>query len=186
MSSNGDQMNRKILIWEMVGILFISIVGSIFHFVFELSGHWEPIAGFFAVNESVWEHLKLPFWPLVIFALIEYNFIKNDSFNFLIGKTVAVLISIATILFVFYTYTTIFGVELLIVDILSFILGIVIGQVVSYKILTQNEITKLYTNISWIIMIGLGTIFVIFTYFPPHLPIFQDANTGLYGIIVHA
>ncbi|MFX1324709.1 MAG: DUF6512 family protein [Promethearchaeota archaeon] len=179
-------MNKKIFFWEMAGIVFITMVGSLFHFVFEWFGHWEPIAGFFAVNESVWEHLKLPFWPLVIFASIEYNFIKEDSSNFLIGKAIAVLISIATILFVFYTYTTIFRVELLIVDILSFILGVVIGQIVSYKILNRTELNPWYTKISWIFMIGLGIIFIVFTYFPPHLPIFQDTNTGLYGIVIHA
>lgn len=178
-------MNKKIFLWEMVGIVFIIMLGSLFHFVFEWSGHWEPIAGFFAVNESVWEHLKLPFWPIVIFALIEYNFIKENSNNFLIGKTVAALISIATILLVFYTYTTLFRIELLIVDILSFILGVLIGQVVSYKIMIRTEFASWYTKISWIIMIGLGVIFVIFTYFPPHLPIFQDSNTGLYGIVIH-
>ena len=176
---------NKVLLWEVVGIFFVTILGAMFHFVFEWLGHWEPIGGFFPVNESVWEHLKLPFWPLLIFGLIEYNFIKEESENLLIGKAVAALISIATILIVFYSYTTIFRIELLIVDILSFIVGVVIGQLVSYKILIKSKLPKIFTYISWIFIIALGLIFFLFTYIPPHIPIFQDSETGLYGILIN-
>ncbi|MFX1281181.1 MAG: DUF6512 family protein [Promethearchaeota archaeon] len=174
---------NKVLLWEVVGIFFVSILGAMFHFVFEWLGHWEPIGGFFPVNESVWEHLKLPFWPLLIFGLIEYNFIKEESENLLIGKAVAALISIATILIVFYSYTTIFGIELLVVDILSFIAGVVIGQLVSYKILIKSKMPKIFSYISWIFIVTLGLIFFLFTYIPPQIPIFQDSETGLYGIL---
>jgi hypothetical protein len=174
---------KKLFLWEVIGIFFISISGAIFHFVFGWLGYWGPIGGFFPVNESVWEHLKLPFWPLLIFGLIEYNFIKKESENFLIGKAVATLISIATILVVFYSYTTIFGVELLIIDILSFIAGVVIGQLVSYKILIKSKLPKIFSYISWVFIIALGLIFFLFTYFPPQIPLFQDSETGLYGIL---
>ncbi|MFX1456035.1 MAG: DUF6512 family protein [Promethearchaeota archaeon] len=178
-------MNRKVLIWEIAGIVFITIVGSLFHFVFEWTGNWAPIGGFFAVNESVWEHLKLPFWSLFIFALIEYPFIRKNSENFIIGKASAVLISITTILLTFYSYTSIFQVELLIVDILSFVIGVIIGQIISYQIIIRNSFSNWYKNISWIVLFGLGIIFIVFTYIPPHLPLFLDSNTGLYGIITN-
>jgi len=99
---NVSNKEKKVLYWEIIGILFVTILGALSHFIFEWSGQWKPIGGFFPVNESVWEHLKLPFWPLMIFLLIEYNFIKEDSNNLLIGKAIAALISIATILIVYY------------------------------------------------------------------------------------
>jgi len=176
-------MKNKILQWEIIGIIFIIILGTLFHFLFEWLYSWPPIGAIAAVNESVWEHLKLPYWPLIIFSLIEYNFIKEDTNNFIIGKAIVALISIGTILIVFYSYTAILGIEILIIDIMSFFVGVIIGQLVSYKIITLDKLQKWISIVSWIIIIGLGLSMVIFTYFPPHLPIFQDSETGLYGIL---
>ncbi|MFX0083969.1 MAG: DUF6512 family protein [Candidatus Hodarchaeota archaeon] len=178
-------MKKTILKWEALGILFVVLIGALFHFMFELLNYWRPIGAIFPVNESVWEHLKLPYWPLIIFSLIEYNFIKEQAKNFILGKVVSFIISISTILIVFYSYTAILGTELLIVDILSFILGVILGQFVSYKILLQEKLHIWYIYASWTVAIGFGIIFMIFTYFPPTLPLFQDSETGLYGIIEH-
>jgi len=178
-------LKNSILKWEIFGIIFISIVGALFHFVFDWLGNWEYIGGFFPVNESVWEHLKLPYWPLIIFALIEYQFIKEKANNFIVGKTVAVLLSIVIIIITFYTYTAILGTEILIIDIGSFIVGVAVGQLISYKILTTSEVSKFVIIFSWIIFIALGIIFILFTYITPHLPMFQDPISGLYGIVEH-
>jgi hypothetical protein len=178
-------MKRTILKWEVLGIIFVVMIGALFHFMFEFFNYWAPAGAFFPVNESVWEHLKLPYWPLIIFSLIEYNFLKDKTNNFVIGKTLSFLISIGTILTVFYAYTAILGAELLIIDILSFVLGVVIGQLVSYLILSKERLSVSYTNMAWILFIAFGILFAVFTYFPPYIPIFQDAETGLYGIIEH-
>ncbi|MFX1375158.1 MAG: DUF6512 family protein [Promethearchaeota archaeon] len=177
--------DKKVLIWEVFGIFFITIIGSLFHFVFEWLGHWGPIGGFFPVNESVWEHLKLPFWSILIFTLIEYNFIKNESKNVIFGKAIASLISIMTIIVVFYSYTSLLNIELLVIDIFSFIIGIVLGQLASYKIITREKLSYWFSSLSWTFIILLGFTFLLFTYFPPKLPIFQDSTTGLYGILDH-
>lgn len=178
-------MMNKILQWEVIGIIFVIILGTLFHFVFEWLYSWPPIGAITAVNESVWEHLKLPYWPLIIFSLIEYNYLKEDIKNFIIGKAVVALISIGTILIIFYSYTAILGVEILIIDIMSFFIGVIIGQLVSYKIITLKKLQKWINIVSWTIIIGLGLTLILFTYLPPHLPIFQDSETGLYGILAH-
>lgn len=176
-------MKNKILQWEVIGIIFVIIVGTLFHFLFEWFYSWLPIGAIAAVNESVWEHLKLPYWPLIIFSFIEYNYMKEDIKNFIIGKAIAVLISIGTILITFYSYTAILGTEILFIDIMSFFVGVIIGQLVSYKIISLNELQKWIRIVSWVIIIGMGISLILFTYLPPHLPIFQDSESGLYGII---
>jgi len=176
-------MKNKILQWEVIGIIFVIIVGTLFHFLFEWLYSWPPIGAIAAVNESVWEHLKLPYWPIIIFSFIEYNYIKDDIKNFIIGKAIAVLISIGTILITFYSYTAILGTEILFIDIMSFFVGVIIGQLVSYKIISLNELQKWIRIVSWVIIIGMGISLILFTYLPPHLPIFQDSESGLYGII---
>jgi hypothetical protein len=178
-------MKKKVLIWEIIGIIFITFLGSFLHFLFELSGYFLPIGAIAAVNESVWEHLKLGFWPLVLFSLIEYRFIKKDTNNFIIAKTVAAFIIPVVIIVFFYTYTSILRTDSLFLDIFSFVLAIIIAQLVSYKVLISSKISNAYTIVSWISLFTLGILFIVFTYFPPYFPLFEDPITHSYGIIIH-
>ncbi len=175
-------MKRYVLKWEIAGILFVFLVGALLHFVFEWSGESRFVGLFASVNESVWEHFKQGFWPMCLFAAIEYKFLANHTNNFITAKAVAVyLIPIITGV-VFYTYTAVFGEEILIVDILIFFFAIVVGQLVSYLILVAAKLPKYATIVSVIFIIGLAVILMLFTFYPPHLPIFLDTNSGTYGI----
>ena len=60
--------NKQILIWEIIGVCFIIVAGGPLHELFEQSGRWWPVALIAAVNESIWEHLKMFFWPALLFA----------------------------------------------------------------------------------------------------------------------
>ncbi|TFF83807.1 MAG: hypothetical protein EU552_02560 [Promethearchaeota archaeon] len=178
-------MNKKLLFWEIGGMVFILFLGSFMHFLFELTGYWAPIGAIAAVNESVWEHLKLGYFPLVFFTLIQYNFIRNDAKNIALAKFTASFIIVGFIIIFFYTYVAILGEHLLFLDILSFILSIILAQLVSYKILTIKDLGKTISIISLTGFITLGLLFILFTYFPPHLPLFQDGITGEYGMVIH-
>ena len=175
-------MRKYVLKWETSGIIFVFLLGALLHFVFEWSGESRTVGLFASVNESVWEHFKQGFWPMCLYAAIEYRFLRERINNFLTAKAVAVyMIPIITGL-VFYGYTAIIGEEILIVDILIFLVVIVVGQLTSYKIMTSVKLPK-YTNVvSPIFIILLALILILFTLYPPQLPIFLDANTGTYGI----
>jgi len=175
-------MKKSVLKWELSGIAFVFFLGALLHFLFEWSGESRIVGLFASVNESVWEHFKQGFWPMCLYAAIEYGFICGRVSNFLAAKAVAVyMIPIITGL-VFYAYTAIIGEEILIVDILIFLVAIVIGQLTSYKIMISDRLPKYSNVISPIFIILLASILILFTFYPPHLPIFLDGNTGTYGI----
>ena len=78
--------NNLILRYELFGMLFVSILGGLLHFTFELSG-FNPIVGTFsAVNESVWEHLKLGFWPILLLTIIRIQVYTKTNQQFLSRK----------------------------------------------------------------------------------------------------
>jgi hypothetical protein len=79
-----------ILRWELVGIVVIILAGSALHFVFEWTHYWRPAVVVAAVNESTWEHL-LGFWPGLLFALVEYLFIRKAAHNFWVAKSLGLL-----------------------------------------------------------------------------------------------
>ena len=174
-------MSRSILKWELIGIAIISILGAILHFVFDWSGQWEPLGVLAAVNESVWEHFKIGFRPALLYAVFEYPLLKKYANNFLIAKAACVYVIPVTIAIVFYSYTSLFGQEILLVDILIFVIAIALGQLTSYKILTSRQLQWGLKGLGVFLIIILAVAFGVFTFYPPHLPIFLD-STGVYGI----
>ena len=111
---------RSIFWYELVGMVLIIILGSMLHFTFEWSGNQPVIGVFSAVNESVWEHLKIAFWPTLFYAIFEYNHLNKKTNNFFFAKTIGIYAIMIIIPVIFYSYTII-AEENLIIDILSFI-----------------------------------------------------------------
>jgi hypothetical protein len=176
---------RTILNYELFGMLLISLLGGLLHFTFELSGYQPIVGAFSAVNESVWEHLKLGFWPALLYAIIEYRQIKKETNNFFLAKAVAPYAITAIIPLIFYSYTSITGESIFLIDILSFFVAVVIAQFLSYKLLTHKQLPDKLEKLALIALLLLGAAFIIFTFYPPHLQIFQDPISGEYGIINH-
>jgi hypothetical protein len=170
--------------YELAGMILITIIGSSLHFTFELSGN-QPVVGVFsAVNESVWEHLKIAFWPTLLYAIFEYRYLNKRTNNFFFAKTIGIYAIMLITPTIFYSYT-IFIEENLIIDIASFIFAIIVGQLISYKLLTFKKLSDRLKLISLIALIILAIAFAAFTFYPPQIQLFQDPNTGDYGIINH-
>jgi hypothetical protein len=176
-------MKRSILKWELVGIAVIAMLGSVLHFVFEWSGSLAPVGVIAAVNESVWEHFKIAFWPALLYAIFEYPFLRHSTGNFMIAKAIGIYIMPIAIAVIFYSYTAIVGEEILIVDILIFFVAVALGQLASYKVLTMKRLPRWTGGVGLVLVILLAVAFGVFTFYPPHLPIFRDAVTGGYGIV---
>ena len=172
---------RTTLLFELVGTVFIVLIGSLLHFTFELSGNNPVIGAFSAVNESVWEHLKLSYWPALIYAIIEYRYLKKTTRSFFLAKAVGIYLLPLIIVSFFYFYRT-FTEENLFLDISIFVVAVAIGQLASYKLLNRKETPEIYDKISVIAIILLAILFVLFTFYPPQIPIFQDPSSGNYGI----
>ena len=174
--------SKKVLIYEIVGTAFIILLGSTFHFTYEASGKLAIVGAFSAVNESVWEHLKLAFWPSLIWLLIEYLLIKKLTNNFLPSKTIGTCTMIILIPIAFYSYTSITCESIFAIDITTFIVAIIIGQIVSYTLFKKNQFSRNTDKIALVTLFVLGIAFIVFTFYPPHLPIFQDPISRGYGI----
>ena len=63
--------------WSVYGAVAIIILGTILHYFYPWFGENRVLGAFVPVNESVWEHLKLGYWGLVLFSIPEYFKIKD-------------------------------------------------------------------------------------------------------------
>jgi hypothetical protein len=181
MHTEGEPLKKTILKWELIGIAFIVLLGSMLHFVFAWSGEWRPLALITAVNESVWEHLKLGFWPAFFYFIVECKYIRKSTNNFFIAKAIGIYLIPITITVLFYLYTAFVG-DILVADLIIFVLAIIIGQLVSYKILTARPLPVWTSRLGLLLLVLLVIAFGTLTYYPPQLPIFRDPISGGYGI----
>ena len=175
-------MDRKVLTWTIAGALFTILFGAFLHFAFELSGGFAPVALIAAVNESTWEHLKLAFWPALIFSLIELKFLSKSVNNFAVAKTVSLYVMPVAIIVMFYGYTMLLE-DSFIADILIFMISVVIGYIVSYKLLTAKKFPESWKKYTLIALAVIILMFSLLTYFAPQFFLFQDPVSGGYGII---
>lgn len=65
---------------------------------------------------------------------------QKSTNNFLFAKTVGIYLIPFIIVVIFYSYTTILGESILAIDILSFIIAVIIGQLASYRLLTSKKL----------------------------------------------
>ena len=135
-----------------------------------------------AVNESTWEHLKLGFWPALVFALIEFPFIRKSTKNFWFAKGIGIFLIPITIIALFYGYTAIIKDNLL-ADILVFVIAVILGEFVGYRILTAKRDLPGWTVLFGVVLLlGMIAAFATLTYYPPHIFLFLDPVSGTYGI----
>lgn len=172
---------KKINRWEFFGILWIIIIGSLLHFTYEWSNNSKIVGMFSPVNESVWEHLKMGYWSLMLFSIIEYPFLKKYTGSYFLGKALGIISLELIVIITFYLYTAITKTNILCIDISSYVTGAVICQLISRSIM-KKKVSKIWENIGKITLLLLGLIFIFFTFKPFKLPIFMDPITKTYGI----
>jgi len=172
--------------WILWGIPFISIAGSLMHFVYEWSGKLPFVGAFAPVNESIWEHLKLALWPSLIWWLAGYFICSRATRipfrQWFFSYTVSMLVCPLFIITFYYTYTGVFGVHLLSLDIASLFIGVIIAQFTALHIYRYAKVGRALFAIAIAVFIMVITAFTIFTFTPPHIPVFLNSQNGKYGI----
>lgn len=171
----------KIKTWQVIVVIISLILGTLLHFTYEWSGRNTLVGVFSAVNESTWEHLKLTFYPMLLMAIIGYFVIGEQSKNYWASQAIGIFVAIAFITIFFYTYTGITGVNIDILNIGSFIVAVILGQYITYRILASENFYNVEL-MSIILLSLLLLIFILYTFNPPQIPYFKDPINGTYAI----
>ena len=166
-------MILKLKTVKIIGIFIIFLLCFPLHFLYDtfptfLTSIIVPI------NESIWEHMKLIYTSYLIWGIVEYFLLrKNDKINnFLLQLFLVPIFGTCIYLIIYLPIFNIFG-ENLFISIFLLFLIIVIEQIISYFLLTKEEIL----NQKIIGIIGIVVMYIIFaylTYFPPNNYLFID------------
>ena len=166
--------------WQAAGFAVSTLLGTILHFLYEWTGESTLAALFSGVNESTWEHMKLLYWPLFLFALVQWFFFREAE-NYWCVKLAAALLGLALIPALFYTYNGMFGKSPDLVNISIFYVAAAAAFSLEWWAFRQNKPKCRRPQLALGAMVLLGILFIVFTFAPLHIPLFQDPVTGGFG-----
>ena len=160
--------------YNILAFIFIGIFGSLGHFFYEWSGNNQIVGYFFSTNESTWEHLKLLFFPTIIFSIVEYFFVKSEIKNYIPAVVISVIAGMLTIVTLFYTYQGILGYNVDFLNIVIFFIGIILILIIKNKIIDSEILSSRNSSLIFLLIaVLIAFSFFRFTYFPPALGIFK-------------
>lgn len=174
-------MKRNLSLWQFAGFALTTLGGSLLHFLYDWTNESVLIAPFSAVNESTWEHMKLLFFPMLVFALIQSRFFKEYE-NFWCVKLAGIVTGLVLIPILFYTYNGVFGKSPDWVNIAIFFVSVALSFLLEMYMFKNGSLRCKRPWLSFSVICLIGILFVVFTFATPKIPIFQDPITQIYGI----
>ena len=158
---------------NLIAFVIISILGTIGHFLYEWTGENQIIGFFSPVNESTWEHLKLLFFPTVIYSVFEYFIIKEKPQNYISAVVISVIRGMLAIVVLFYTQKGILGYSIDFINILIYYISVFYMIIMKQKIINRQKYSNKISQWVWaIIGFIIALLFIFFTNNPPSLGIF--------------
>lgn len=163
--------------YTIAGLIFVLITGTTAHFAYEWSGCNRLLGLFFPVSESTWEHMKLVFFPLLLYSLFMTHKLKDSYPCIRCSLMCGIITGTFLIPVIFYTYSGILGRNYMFLDIATFTVSVIAAFAVIYRLTgkcTYNgKCRPLVTVLLTITVAAMFAGFVVFTYVPPQLGIFE-------------
>ena len=174
-------MNRSIGLWQLMGFAVTSLVGTLLHFLYEWLGDAVWIAPLSGVNESTWEHMKLLFFPMFLYAIVQ-SFFFRDVESFWCVKLRGILLGLTLIPVIFYTYNGVIGKSPDCINIAIFFVSAAMVYIYETRKFNNDLPTCKDPKIRFLLLCLIAVTFVVFTFKTPEIAIFKDPLTGSYGI----
>lgn len=167
-----------------ISIIVISIVGTLAHFLYDLSNHNKVIGLFSAVNESTWEHIKIAITPTLLWGLYD-GYVFGDNSNYFPAKIISLLTMTMVIPLIFYFQKIFLKKDNVIVNVLSFYVAIFLGQFMFYQVINSEPFDYTYIYISCVALFIFFGCYLLLTLLPLEFFIFKDPISKKYGYEGH-
>lgn len=174
-------MKRSMELWQLWGFAATSLGGTLLHFLYNWLGKAVWAAPFSGVNESTWEHMKLLFWPMLVYAIVQSFFFRERQ-NFWCVKLRGILLGLVLIPVIFYTYNGVIGRSPDWINIAIFFVTAAATYIYETRQFSNATVTCKRPKLALSLLCAVALLFVIFTFATPEIAIFKDPLTGTYGI----
>ena len=117
--------------WSIAGTIFTLAAGALLHFTYQWFGgiFWAAVGG---VNESTWEHLKLLFFPTLLYMLAEKAWLEERYPGRFCENLRGLWAGLAVMPVLYYGYTLFTGRDYLWADIGIFVISVLTAFLVPY------------------------------------------------------
>lgn len=155
------------------GLIFAAVLGTLSHFFYDWSGQNPVVALFSPVSESTWEHMKLVFFPILLWSLFLPVKLREDSPAQRCALLVGGLIGTWLVPVTFYTYSGILGRNIAFIDIAIFYISVLTAFGIAWKLRDSDRVSKLCPFIRLFTAVMLLAFF-LFTFAPPDIGLFAE------------
>ncbi len=173
-AAHKQHMHKKTLLWDIAALLLTSIAGPLLHT--SILSHIPAWMWLVPGNESVWEHGKLLFYPLLFAGMARRLFTGKLQRGILTTFAGGILLGLSVMIGGYYLYSGILGWHFLAADIALFYIAL---SVSIFFIRRAADRQKKSSLPGLLILLLLAGCFVYFTYYPPEIGLFLDFNQAL-------
>lgn len=165
--------------------IVIFLLCTLFHFLYKWSGY-NSIVGIIApTNESIFQHVKMIFLPIILYYLISYLIFKDkiyiDENKWAIYPLITFLVTSLIVTLLYYTLNYGFNIKSMFLDILSLFIGLVSSSILCIKLEISSINFQIPYYISLIVLIVIFGLLVYFNYYPLEINFFFDKENNTYN-----
>lgn len=178
--------NKCFAISEAVGCAVIYASAVFLHFVFSWFGPGALSILFGAVNESVWEHVKIFSAAYAGWALFQLLWVKVRFRQYVAAKCAGLYLLMGGVIVFHYGFVRLFGRSDMWADIIGSAVMVVLAQLLSYRMTVSLRDYGEYFAPSICLLTLYYLMFFSFTVYPPKTELFRDPRTGGFGYMEKA
>ncbi len=175
--------NRAYAISEAVGCAVIYAAAVFLHFVFRWFGPGALTILFGAVNESVWEHVKIFSAAYAGWALLQLMWVRVEFRRYVVAKCAGLYALMGGIILFHYGCIALLGKAVVWLDILGSAVLVILAQLLSCRLTLSPLPLREYFMPAVCLLSLYYLMFFSFTIFPPKTELFRDPLSGGYGFI---
>ncbi len=164
---------KKMILWDILLFASVGILGPLLHYASGLFPAFPVLQLIAPVNESIWEHQKLLFFPAILVGIIRRLCTGRLQHGILTTFMEGILLSIVLCIAGFYTYSGILGTHILTADKILFYCCALFQTVYIHK---RSSGQKKSSLPGLVLMFLLAGCFFYFTWNPPTIGLFTDLS----------
>lgn len=173
------------MMFMIISTIVISIIGTLLHFLYDISKHNKIVGVFGAVNESTWEHMKIALTPTFFWSLID-GFIYGDNSNYFLAKFGSLFAVIVLMPLLYYGYKFFLKKDMVFINVLIFYIVIICSQSLFFILLNLNEIDFIFQYVCCVLIFIIFGFYLLLTLIPIKNFLFKDPITNKYGFKGHS
>ncbi len=178
-AAHKQHMERKTRLWDLGLFLTVGILGVLLHMAGPIWSRYPLLRVIAPINESVWEHLKLLFYPALLVAIVRRLLLGRLQHGILQTFLEGTLLAMSLMLIGFYTYSGILGTQHHQANITLFFLCDLVLTLHVRLYAERQKKSSLPALFVWLLLAGC---FVWFSFHPPGIGIFQDLSQSLQSL----